>query len=230
MGWDMATHLVAAFVLGALIGLERQWRHRLSGMATHALVALGAASFVVVADLVHTPHEAARIVAQVVSGIGFLGAGVIIRDGFSVRGLSTAATVWCTGAVGALAGIGALEVAGTVAALMVGCNLLSPRLGAWMQRYAPVAPHTERCYAVELETVQAEEAWVRSALLEKLHKNGLLLQRLESRVQASGDVVQVQAQVVSIDGHDSVLEALVGELAMSPHISAVSWTAREVHA
>lgn len=228
MSWEIGSHLVAAFVLGALIGLERQWRQQVSGVATHALVALGAASFVAVPYALNDTTQVARIVSQVISGIGFLGAGVIIRDGFSVRGLSTAATVWCTGAVGALAGIGALSVAVAVAALMVLCNLCSPLLAKWIQRHALVAPHNERYYVVMLETVPKEEAWVRSTLLKKLHKNGLMLHGLESHLQPSNQTVQVSAQVVSLEGYDSVLETLVGELAMLPHITAVSWTTREV--
>lgn len=90
---EIAIGLVTALGLGALVGLERQWRQRSSGMATHAMVALGAASFSILPLLLDNEVSVTRMAAQVVSGIGFLGAGVIMRDGLSVRGLSTAASI-----------------------------------------------------------------------------------------------------------------------------------------
>jgi putative Mg2+ transporter-C (MgtC) family protein len=99
-----ALNLGAAVSLGAVIGFERQWRQRLAGLRTNTLVALGAASFVVFERLFSTDTNLTRIAAQVVSGIGFLGAGIIFREGLNVRGLNTAATLWCSAAVGVLAG------------------------------------------------------------------------------------------------------------------------------
>jgi putative Mg2+ transporter-C (MgtC) family protein len=93
-------NLPTAVGLGAVIGFERQWRNRLAGLRTNTLVALGAASFVVFAELVPGDASPTRVAAQVVSGIGFLGAGIIFREGFNVRGLNTAATLWCSAAVG----------------------------------------------------------------------------------------------------------------------------------
>src|ERR1700722_15434038 len=85
-----------ALLLGALIGLERQWRQHTAGLRTNTLVCLGAALFVSLAPLIGQPSESTRDAAQVVSGIGFLGGGVILREGFTVRGMNTAATLWCS--------------------------------------------------------------------------------------------------------------------------------------
>src|SRR5262245_64787831 len=107
MDWQtFAVRLTLGALLGAAIGLERQVRQRLAGLRTNALVSIGAAAFVALAAM--TPEESSptRVAAQVVSGIGFLGAGVIFREGLSVRGLNTAATLWCSAAVGILAGMG----------------------------------------------------------------------------------------------------------------------------
>src|ERR1700676_4372304 len=101
-----AINLAVALGLSAAIGFERQWRNRLAGLRTNPLVALGAASFVTFAALVPGEASPTRVAAQVVSGIGFLGAGLIFREGLSVRGLNTAATPWCFAAVGVLAGDG----------------------------------------------------------------------------------------------------------------------------
>lgn len=89
--------------MGGAVGLERQWRQRMARTRTNALVAGGAAAFVMCGLLLsNDPSGLGRIVSYVVSGAGFLGAGVIFKDGNNVRGLNTAATVWCSAAIGAL--------------------------------------------------------------------------------------------------------------------------------
>src|SRR5215471_11205202 len=99
-------NLAVAMALGAAIGFERQWRQRMAGLRTNTLVAIGAASFVIFAALIPGESSPTRVAAQVVSGIGFLGAGIIFREGLHVTGLNTAATLWCSAAVGLLAGSG----------------------------------------------------------------------------------------------------------------------------
>src|SRR5713226_6382373 len=84
--------LTLAHFLGAAIGVERQWRQRMAGLRTNALVATGAALFVMLGTMIQGESSPTRIVSYVVSGIGFLGGGVILREGFTVRGLNTAAT------------------------------------------------------------------------------------------------------------------------------------------
>ena len=101
---DTLVSLVTAFLLGAAIGFERQYRQRTAGLRTNVLVAVGAAIFVDMANRLYGHEGAVRVVAYVVSGIGFLGAGVIMREGGNVRGLNTAATLWGSAAVGACAG------------------------------------------------------------------------------------------------------------------------------
>ena len=104
--------LVMAIGLGALVGLERQWRQRMAGTRTNALVAGGAAAFIMCGLLLdNDPSARGRIVSYVVSGVGFLGAGVIFKEGGTVRGLNTAATIWCSAAMGALSGLGSLNLA-----------------------------------------------------------------------------------------------------------------------
>src|SRR3982074_3889962 len=93
-----AINLAVALGLSAAIGFERQWRNRLAGLRTNTLVALGAATLVVFAALVPGDASPTRVAAQVVSGIGFLGAGLIFREGLSARGMTTAATLWWSAA------------------------------------------------------------------------------------------------------------------------------------
>ena len=122
--------VAVALVLGAAIGLERQWRQRTAGLRTNALVALGAALFELFAVLLSGARgvDPTRIAAYVVSGIGFLGAGVILRDGIHVRGINTAATVWCS-AVGVLAVPGYLPAAAIAAALILTAHLALRPIG-----------------------------------------------------------------------------------------------------
>lgn len=125
--FDMTLRIAESMGLGALIGFERQYRARMAGLRTNALVAVGAALFVVLSAQGFDGQggDPTRVAAQVVSGIGFLGAGVILRDGLSVRGINTAATLWCAAAVGSLAGAGmhAVAAAGTVAIIAVNVGL-----------------------------------------------------------------------------------------------------------
>lgn len=110
---DFLARLLTAFGLGCLIGFERQVRHRSAGLRTTALVSAGACMFVSLSYHFQELQEASpsRIAAGVVAGIGFLGAGVIVREGATVRGLTTAATLWCAAAIGSLADTGQLRLA-----------------------------------------------------------------------------------------------------------------------
>ena len=110
-----ASRLVIALVCGILIGLERQLRQRSAGLTTNSLVAVGACIFILISETVIANAVASggpvnndnlRVLAQIVTGIGFLGAGVILRDGFTIHGLNSAATLWCSAAVGSLCGYG----------------------------------------------------------------------------------------------------------------------------
>jgi len=116
--------LFLALVLGSLIGLERALRKHPAGLHTGALVALGSAAFVVAGTLVGDASGPARVAGQVVTGVGFLCAGVILHQGATVRGLNTAATVWCCSAVGVLAGLGLNAWAALTALLVLLANVV----------------------------------------------------------------------------------------------------------
>jgi len=123
-----ALNLLVALLLGSLIGFERQWRQRMAGLRTNTLVSLGAAIFVVFASQ-FSDTSPTRVAAQVVSGIGFLGAGVIFKEGLNVRGLNTAATLWCSAAVGLLAGTGHWSLASV--AVWASSSALTSSYGRW---------------------------------------------------------------------------------------------------
>lgn len=121
---DTLLSLATAFVLGGLIGLERQYRQRTAGLRTNVLVAVGAAVFVDMANRLHGHEGAVHVVAYVVSGIGFLGGGVIIREEGNVRGLNTAATLWSSAAVGAAAGADLILEAALATLFVLAANTL----------------------------------------------------------------------------------------------------------
>ena len=121
---SLVVGLVAALVLGALVGFERQLRGHPAGLHANALVSLGAAAYVVAAVIVGDETGPARVAGQVVTGVGFLCAGVIIKRGLTIKGINTAATVWCSSAIGVLAGLGLLAWAGLVAVLVITGNFV----------------------------------------------------------------------------------------------------------
>src|ERR1700690_207016 len=129
--FSFSLHIALAFVLATAIGAERQWRQRSAGLRTNVLVAVGAAAFVSLGMHLNGNAGAAQIAAYVVSGIGFLGAGVIMKEGAHVWGLNTAATLWCSAAVGALCGVNLAAEAGVLTiAVLAGNTLLRPLVDA----------------------------------------------------------------------------------------------------
>jgi putative Mg2+ transporter-C (MgtC) family protein len=107
---DFTLRLLAALAAGLIIGMEREWQNKPAGLRTNTLVAVGSALFVLLAYNIMltsgTVIDVTRIIGQVVTGIGFLGAGIIFKQGTDIHGLTTAATVWCSAAIGCLAGAG----------------------------------------------------------------------------------------------------------------------------
>lgn len=121
--WELVGRVVLAAVLGYLIGLEREFRGQAAGERTHALVALGAAAFALISGRAFPGGDTARVAAGVVTGIGFLGAGMILKkEGAKIEGLTTAAGLWAVGSMGLAIGAG-MYLLGTVTAALVGLIL-----------------------------------------------------------------------------------------------------------
>jgi putative Mg2+ transporter-C (MgtC) family protein len=211
-----------ALILGALIGAERQWRQRMAGLRTNALVAAGAAMFLMMGGLIAGDGSQGRVAAYVVSGIGFLGGGVILKDGLSIRGLNTAATLSCTAAIGALAGLGYVffPVSGTV--VVLGANTLLRPLAKVMDRNKE-SPDAEIVYLVRITCRIADENHIRSRLLEAANAEVLLLRSVESEDLETDGRVRVQATLMSTGHQDVLLEHVVSKLGLEPGVSAVSW-------
>ena len=166
-----------------------------------------------------------------VSGIGFLGAGIIFREGLNVRGLNTAATLWCSAAVGVLAGGGALPYAALAAALVVAVNLLlrplvNLLLLPLVQRIKPqplASSELQTHYVVNVVCKGENEAHVRALLLQSLGAGAIRLHRLDSTNIEDSDRVEVLAELSAERRSDSALEQIVGRLSLEPAVTAVRW-------
>lgn len=218
-----ALNLGVAMVCGAMIGSERQVRQRMAGLRTNALVAMGAAAFVIFSQLVPNEVSPTRVAAQVVSGIGFLGAGIIFRDGFNVHGLNTAATLWCAAAVGLIAGIGAWDFALLVTGLVVFINLGLRPLVKFLKKHTRAGVPLSRVFKVTVEAPLANEAAVRALILGSLSMTGLHLSQIDARPTDSGDAICLEVSLLGEGATEDAVERLVQRLAAEPGLRGVRW-------
>jgi putative Mg2+ transporter-C (MgtC) family protein len=222
---EIALRLGTALLIGAIIGFERQWRQRMAGLRTNALVSIGAAGFVIFSSTVSAEDSPTRVAAQIVSGIGFLGAGVILREGINVRGLNTAATLWCSAMVGTFAGAGLLLASALAGAFVVGTNLVLRPLVQLVNRQPLGANEIETHYEVELRCRGQDEAHIRASLLQAAASAGLGLRRLTSEDLEDSPQVTVSALLVSHDRNDAALEQIIGRMSLEPFVTAAHWHA-----
>lgn len=235
MTFNLLLPLVLASMLGALVGVERQWRQRLAGLRTNALVSLGAASFTLMSMLVDGDSGEAsptRVAAQVVSGIGFLGAGVIMKEGANIRGLNTAATLWCSAAIGVMAGAGYFLGATLVALVILATNMLLRPLVLVINRQPSqeaVQGEVWWNYMMDVVCKETDEAHIRALLLQGLTGSGLQLQKLESEnlVEQEEIRVKVAAQLLASERNDAVVEKVIGRLSLEPSVTSARWDVRE---
>jgi putative Mg2+ transporter-C (MgtC) family protein len=221
--WTFALNTGSALLMGVAIGIERQWRQHTAGLRTNALVSLGAALFVGLSTLIDREASPTRIAAQVVSGLGFLGGGVILREGLNVRGLNTAATLWCSGAVGTLAGAGFPFEAlfGTASVLFVYLGLRP--VVRWIDARTKTATDVETLYRLRVESVADHDAHIRHILLR--HVNGhekLTLQGMSTEDTDDKRTV-VLADIYAIERNDRAMEEIVARVSIEPEVKSVSW-------
>jgi putative Mg2+ transporter-C (MgtC) family protein len=220
-----ALNLFTALACGAVIGSERQVRQRMAGLRTNALVALGAASFVTFSGLFPDEVSPTRVAAQIVSGIGFLGAGIIFRDGFNVHGLNTAATLWCAAGVGMMAGAGAWEFALLLTAMVVFVNLGLRPLVKWLKRHTLAGVPMMRAYRVVVAVSEADESRARAMILRTLSLGGLHLSEIGVTFGEDGRGLELSATVTAESSGELALEQAVHRLAAEPGLLRVRWQA-----
>ncbi len=224
---EMLLRLGTGVGLGTVIGFERQYRARMAGLRTNALVAAGATLFVLLSahGFSGASADPTRVAAQIVSGIGFLGAGVILREGLTVRGLNTAATLWCSAAVGALAGAGLYTAACAGTAVVMAVNIALRPLGRVVDRRPATGRETPTSYTFLAVTKDDSEAHVRALLVQALARTDFALQSVTSTNTDTAGQVQVRAELSADQRDDKQMESAVSRLSMEPSVTSVRWQA-----
>jgi putative Mg2+ transporter-C (MgtC) family protein len=216
---DLSVRLVIAAVLGLAIGFEREIHGHPAGLRTHMLVALGSALFTVLSirgflgeGSPGAPVDPTRIAAQIVSGIGFLGAGAILKDGIVIRGLTTAASLWATSAVGMAAGAGEYVIAVVAAGVIL--------VSLW-----PINAIADRLHGSNLPELQLRLSMKRVDLLGQVSEI-LLAQKLEIGQISTQRVSKEQYQVdVAIRGRNAgATSQAIDEIARLPGVDVLSST------
>ena len=224
MNWiDFGIRMLVALALGGVIGLERQWRQRMTGLRTNGLVAVGSAMFIMMGGLIEGNGSQGRVAAYVVSGIGFLGGGVILKDGFNIRGLNTAATLWCTAAVGTLAGLGHVGFAVLGACGVLCANVILRPLAHLVNKTPAQQEEQEILYRLRCTCKTADETNIRTMLIQNVGRTPLSLVALHSLDDELLARVHVKAYLKAIGPKEEALEQVVTRLSLEAGVTAISW-------
>lgn len=192
---DMIIALTAAAVLGGLLGLEREIHGRPAGLRTHLLVSLGAAAFMLMSPLVASmsqimPGDPGRIAAQIVTGIGFLGAGAIVNEGVNIRGLTTAACLWVAAGIGMASGAGLFAEALLIFALAMFALVVLPHVEIKLKKHSyrvlEITLPINTDVSSILEIVQSKDVLVIRSDLERDYIKGILTATLIIRLYHRG--------------------------------------------
>ncbi|MEC4115749.1 MgtC/SapB family protein [Myroides phaeus] len=217
--------LALAFFLGALIGAERQVRQKSAGLRTNTLVCIGAAGFVLMSYQIGGT-AVGRVASYVVSGIGFLGAGVIMKDGFSIRGLNTAATIWCSASVGSMCGVGLWQEAIVMAVLIVSAHLLLRPIGTLMNKmsFESDIDSSEVHYEIVVGCKEEVENHIRVMVLESLKKQkDLQLRSLKSTDNGNPAFSYLKFEIYCLGRKDDILEKVTSKVSLEYGVSEVTW-------
>lgn len=220
--------LMTAFLLGTAIGLERQWRQRTAGLRTNVLVAVGAAAFVDLGLRTAGADGGVRVISYVVSGIGFLGAGVIMKEGAQVRGLNTAATLWASAAVGSFAGARQLAEAILVAVFVLAANTMLRPLVEFVNRKPIHAAHTEALYRVHLVCPPDRVADARDLLFDELDRMHYPIREIAT-LSEGDDAVELGAALVPSSASHADLDAITEHLARHADVIHATWTVSTIN-
>ncbi|WP_306349773.1 MgtC/SapB family protein [Flavobacterium sp. '19STA2R22 D10 B1'] len=225
--YEFAIRLALAFALGLAIGIERQWRQKSAGLRTNTLVSVGSATFILLSVSVSgATGDPSRVAAQIVSGIGFLGAGVIMKDGLSVQGLNTAATIWCSAAVGSLVGIGLFAEASMTAFCVIIAHVALRPLGAQLNKisFSPKNENASTLYRIIINCKDNVENHIRVLLMQQLgNQDKILLRALSSSDNDTTNNTLIVAEIIAVGAQDYLMEQMVSRLTIEQDVTKVSW-------
>ncbi|MGO4392541.1 MgtC/SapB family protein [Variovorax sp. M-6] len=223
---DTVVSLVFAFILGAMIGFERQVRQRTAGLRTNTLVAVGAAIFVLLGDRLFQIHGGNQgpihVVAYVVSGIGFLGAGAIMKEGANVTGLNTAATLWGSGAVGACAGAGLIGEAIIAAMFVLASNTLLRPVVNRINRQPVNEEASEAMYTVYVICSSQSQADVREKAIELLEAANYPVREVDQHPFGQTEI-EIDARLYATAVEAEELDKVTAALEAHPGVSQAFW-------
>jgi len=218
---DFILRICLSLVLGFLIGLERQLTGHQAGIRINILICIGT-SFFTLFPMIYGSDQVFRVGSSIISGIGFLCSGVIFKDSGAVRGMNTAATLWCTAAVGILASTGMYEIAITAAAVLIGSNLLLRPLAKKLNPLVS-GDESEKQYRISITCQEKVEWGIRQLLINSNSCKTLFLSNLES-----GDVVGNKVEIIaeycsSGKLKNNILEGIVGQALEIPEVISAGW-------
>lgn len=217
-------NVVAAALMGTAIGLERQWHLHSAGLRTNALVAFGACLYVSLPRLVGNSPYSAHLTGQIIVGVGFLGGGVILKEGLNIRGLNTAATMWCSAAVGALTGacLWWEGLVGTAGVLVL--NLGLRPVSDWLDRRLRRAMDVLTAYQLRVTCRAGHEGEARAVLLRFFHDHPTMtIQGIATQGGGGPEQVCVVADICAEQRDDRAMEDLTVLVDGEAGVTAVSW-------
>jgi putative Mg2+ transporter-C (MgtC) family protein len=224
--WDHAAEFIirtaAALAMGMAIGIERQLGQHPAGIRTNALVCLGSALFVSISTVLGDSDKT-RIAAQVASGVGFICGGAILREGITVRGMNTAATIWCTSAIGCIVGAGhwPLALLGTIA--IISAHFVFRPLAHYIDKRAQGKNEADVLSKVKVICKVAQQEKVRALLIEQIKAAELRMQGLSLKDASLPDHVEMVVHLFDVQHNDEAMNNLVSNLACQEAVERVNW-------
>ena len=215
---DFLIRIIFCFLLSVLVGIERQYHHRITGLRTNVLVGIGSFLFVYLSfALDPTNIDRTRIASQVVSGIGFLGAGVILRDGSKIKGLNTAATLWCVSAIGVLTASGLITEASIGTLFVLISNILLRHISKYIMEKRKFE-NKEKC-TINISCSKHKEKLIRTLLKETLDLHRLSLASIEKSEERN----EVLLKATIITTKKEIIEEIVKNISTDPGVVSISW-------
>lgn len=225
--WQFLTNIYSAMGMGLVIGLEREFRQHPAGLRTNGLVCMGSAMFMALTPLLGDTTSQSRIASYIISGIGFLGGGVILKQGINVRGMNTAATLWCSAAIGTLCGSGNIwfGLMGTITVLLV--HLLFRPLSTWVQHHGRYSEE-EVGYKIAIGCLTSSEVETRDEMVSFLEKHGRFTVHSLSTTRVEGGFEsKICLEVFSAANQQHVIVKLVEHLLSLKGIQSAHWEKNE---
>jgi len=216
---DFMIRICASVLFGFLIGFERQLTGHPAGIRTNALVSLGSSIFVIFSLIMET-NDQTRVAGQIVTGVGFLCSGIIFKDGVSVRGLNTAATIWCTAAIGVLTSSGYILYASLATALLITVNVIFRPIS---NKINPIFDETGKCYQIMAVCDEDKRMLIRSIIMNHISSLRLILIDLESRDIEGGKSKVIAKMNIYGNHRDEIAEMLINKIRGEEHVTSVGW-------